>query len=73
MKPNIVKTRIKNMTIANKYEYRIYLVDADKNNWFEAQPITKGIIRTAESLPILKIILENDILMIEKQQQKVRQ
>lgn len=73
MKPQITKTKIKNLTILDKYTYRIMLVDADGTQWLEAQPVWKGIVRTAEDEKILKIILENDCINLEKQQnQKVR-
>lgn len=73
MKPKITKTQIKTLTILDKYTYRIMLVDADGTQWLEAQPVWKGIQRTAESEKILKIILENDCINIEKQQnQKVK-
>lgn len=73
MKPKITKTQIKTLTILDKYTYRIMLVDADGTQWLEAQPVWKGIQRTAESEKILKIILKNDCINIEKQQnQKVK-
>lgn len=73
MKPKITKTQIKTLTVLDKYTYRIMLVDADGTQWLEAQPVWKGIQRTAESEKILKIILENDCINMEKQQnQKVK-
>lgn len=73
MKPQITKTKIKNLTILDKYTYRIMLVDADGTQWLEAQPVWKGIVRTAEDEKILKIILENDCINLERQEkQKVR-
>ena len=62
MQPRITKTQIKILTIQEKYSYRIYLVQADKADWLEARPISKGVVRTAENIKILKIILENDAL-----------
>ena len=72
MKPRITKTHIKNITIADKYTYRIMLVEADKNEWLEAQPVWKGITRTAENENILRIILENDAINLNKEQQRTR-
>lgn len=72
MKPRITKTHIKNITIAGKYTYRVILVEADKNQWLEAQPVWKGITRTAENEKILRIILENDAINLEKEQQRTR-
>lgn len=72
MIPKITKTHLKNITIADKYTYRIMLVEAEKDKWFEAQPVWKGVVRTAENEKILRIILENDALNLEKEQQRIR-
>lgn len=69
----IVKTFLKTITIKNKYSYRLLRVDADKDTWFEADPISKGVVRTAESEKILNIILENDAMnMMRQEQARVR-
>ena len=72
MKPHLTKTQLKIITIANKYRYKVLLVDADGNEWLEAQPIWKGVTRTAENENILRIILENDAIQMEKEQQRTR-
>jgi hypothetical protein len=72
MIPRITKTQIKTITIANKYTYKVLLVEAGKDQWLEAQPVWKGITRTAENEKILRIILENDAINIEKEQQRTR-
>ena len=72
MIPKITKTHLKNITILDKYTYRIILVEADKNQWFEAQPVWKGTVRTAENEKVLRIILENDAINLEKEQQRTR-
>lgn len=74
MKPKITKTQIKTLTIMNKYTYRIMLVDANGSQWLEAQPIWKGVQRTAEDETVLKILLTNDCIRLEKQEkQKVKE
>jgi len=73
MKPQVQKTYLKTIKIADKYPYRVFLVTAgEKNEWLEAQPVWKGIQRTAESMHVLQIILANDIRTLEMQTQKVR-
>lgn len=72
MKPHIEKTHLKNITIAKKYTYRIFLVNANGNEWLEAQPVWKGVVRSAENENILRIILENDAIQLEKQQHRTR-
>lgn len=72
MTPRVTKTHLKNITIAKKYTYRVMLVEADTNQWLEAQPVWKGITRTAENENILRIILENDAINMEKEQQRTR-
>lgn len=70
MQPRITKTKIKILTIQDKYSYRIMLVEAGNNEWFEAQPVSKGIVRTAEDMKILKIILENDAISMLREEAK---
>lgn len=72
MKPHVTKTHLKTIMVGGKYIYKIMLVDADGERWLEAQPVWKGVVRTAESEKILKIILENDAIQLNKEQQKVR-
>jgi hypothetical protein len=73
MKPKITKTQIKTLTIIGKYTYRIMLVDADGSQWLEAQPVWKGVQRTAENENVLKILLTNDCIQLEKREkQKVK-
>lgn len=65
----VIKTLIKIITIKDKYKFRVYLVEAGQHYWLEASPVWKGIKRTAETEQILKIILENDIMNLERQEQ----
>ena len=52
------------------YKYTILLVSAGRDNWFEAQPLTPGVItRTAETKTVLRILLENDVINALKRKQ----
>lgn len=68
----IKKTYLKTWCIGNFYNYQIWEIDANGDKWLEATPITKGVTRTAENETILKILLENDVINLNKIQQKVR-
>ena len=68
----IIKTYLKTICIGNYYNYQIFEVNAGGQMWFEATPITKGVTRTAENEQVLKIILENDAINMNKFWQKVR-
>ena len=72
MQPKIIKRYMKRLTIMNRYVYKVYEVDANGNKWLEAQPVGKGIVRTAENEQILLILLNNDALNMNKEQQRVR-
>jgi hypothetical protein len=71
-KTPIKKTFLKTWCIGNFYNYQIYEVDAGGEKWLEATPITKGVTRTAENEKILRILLENDAISLNKFWQKVR-
>ena len=71
-KPLIHKTYLKTWCIGNYYNYQIFEVDAGGDKWLEATPITRGVTRTAEDEKVLKIILENDAINLNKYWQKVR-
>jgi len=68
----IQKTFLKTWCIGNFYNYNIYEVTSGKDTWLEADPITKGVTRTAENEKVLRIILENDAININKFWAKVR-
>lgn len=68
----IKKTFLKTWAIANYYMYQIFEVDAGGEKWLEADPITRGVTRTAENETVLKILLENDAKSMNRFQQKVR-
>ena len=66
---------LKTVKILNKYSYKLYAVDAGNLFWLDADPVYKGVRRSADTEAELLIILENDCLNIEKQEkqtQKVR-
>ena len=71
-KSPIKKTFLKTWCIGNFYNYQIYEVDAGGEKWLEATPITKGVTRCAENEQILRILLENDAISLNKFWQKVR-
>ena len=68
----IKKTFLKTWCIGNFYNYQIFEVDAGGDKWLEATPITKGVTRTAENEKVLRILLENDAINLNKFYQKVR-
>lgn len=71
-KSPIKKTFLKTWCIGNFYNYQIHEIDAGGEKWLEATPITKGVTRTAENEKILRILLENDAISLNKFWQKVR-
>ena len=66
------KTYLKTWCVGNFYNYQIFEVDAGGNKWLEATPITRGVTRTAENEQILRILLENDAVNMNKYWAKVR-
>lgn len=68
----VIKRYLKTWCVGNFYNYQIYEVNAGGDTWLEAIPITKGVTRTAENETVLKIILENDAINLNKFWQKVR-
>lgn len=74
MQPNnsIIKYYLKRWTIQNRYQYDIHQVFAGNFTWVEATPITKGIVRCADSETELRILLENDAINMDRFAQKVR-
>lgn len=72
MKKNQVKkTFLEKWDVAG-YGYQIYEIDAGGEKWFEANPITKGVTRCANTEQELLIILNNDVRNIKKYQQRIR-
>lgn len=71
-KKPIKKTFLKTWCIGNYYNYQIWEIDAGGDKWLEADPITKGVTRCAESENILRILLENDAKNMNAFWQKVR-
>lgn len=72
MSSSVKKTYLKTWCIGNFYNYQIWEVDAGGEKWLEATPITKGVTRTAENEKVLRILLENDAVNLNKFWQKVR-
>lgn len=72
IKKPVKKQFLKTWCIGNFYNYQIFEVDAGGEKWLEATPITKGVTRTAENEKVLKIILENDAINMNKFWEKVR-
>ena len=59
----------------DKYAYKLYAVDAGNLFWLDADPVYKGVRRSADTEKELQIMLTNDCLNIEreeKQAQRVR-
>lgn len=66
----IKKIPLKVWCIGGYYNYQI---NAGNDTWLEATPITPGTVtRTAENEKILRILLENDVMAVNKFMQKVR-
>lgn len=68
----VIKRYIKTWCIGNFYYYLIYEVNAGGEIWYEAVPKTRGVTRTSEDEKTLRIILENDVVNINKFWAKVR-
>lgn len=69
----VKKLFLKKWAIANFYMYNIYEIDAGGQKWLQADPITPGAVcRTAENEKILKILLENDAINMNKIKQRIR-
>ena len=60
---------LKTITVLNKYKYKLYAVDAGNLFWIDADPVYKGVRRSADNEAELLIILENDCLNIIKEEQ----
>lgn len=68
----VKKTYLKTWAVLGYYQYNIYRVDAGKDWWLEANPVTPGTVtRTAENETILRILLENDAKNATRFSQKV--
>lgn len=66
---------LKTIKIMDKYAYKLYAVDAGNLFWLDADPVYKGVRRSADTEKELQIMLTNDCLNIEreeKQAQRVR-
>lgn len=73
MKKSFVQKKyLKTWAIGNFYQYQIFEINAGGEIWLEATPITKGVTRTAENEQILRILLENDAINMNKFWQRVR-
>ncbi len=71
--PVVNKIFLKTIQIKEKYFYRLLDVESGTLHWLEAEPIGKGVNRTAENERVLTILLENDALQMERQEvQKTR-
>lgn len=62
----ITKKYLKTWEIKGYYKYKIFEIDAGGETWLEANPITKGVTRTAENEKILRILLQNDAMRMNK-------
>lgn len=63
---------LKTITVLNKYKYKLYAVDAGNLFWIDADPVYKGVRRSADTEAELLIILENDCINIEKQEKAIQ-
>ena len=63
---------LKTITVLNKYKYKLYAVDAGNLFWIDADPIYKGVRRSADTEAELRIWLENDCINIEKQEKAIQ-
>lgn len=63
---------LKTIKIMDKYAYKLYAVDAGNLFWLDADPVYKGVRRSADTEAELLIILENDCLNIEKQEKQAQ-
>ena len=66
--PKVNRIYLKTITVLNKYKYKLYAVDAGNLFWIDADPIYKGVRRSADTEAELLIWLENDCINIEKQE-----
>ena len=69
----VKKKYLKDWAVANFYIYKIYEIDAGGQTWLQADPVTPGMVcRTAEDEKILRILLENDALTMNKIKRRTR-
>ena len=66
--PKVNRIYLKTITVLNKYKYKLYAVDAGNLFWVDADPVYKGVRRSADNEAELLIMLENDCINIEKQE-----
>ena len=66
--PKVNRVYLKTITVLNKYKYKLYAVDAGNLFWIDADPVYKGVRRSADTEAELLIWLENDCINIEKQE-----
>lgn len=64
----VVKRFIKTISVNKKYFYRLQEVTAGASSWLEAEPISRGVTRTAEDERVLTILLENDALQMDREE-----
>lgn len=70
--PKVNRIYLKTITVLNKYKYKLYAVDAGNLFWIDADPVYKGVRRSADTEAELLIILENDCMNIEKQEKAMQ-
>lgn len=63
---------LKTITVLNKYKYKLYAVEAGNLFWIDADPVYKGVRRSADTEAELLILLENDCINIEKQEKAIQ-
>lgn len=63
---------LKTITVLEKYKYKLYAVEAGNLFWIDADPVYKGVRRSADTEAELLILLENDCINIAKQEQLQR-
>lgn len=66
------KTYLKTWVIGGFYQYKIYEIDAGGVKWLQADPVTMGACRTANTEEELKILLNNDAMNLTNFYKKVR-
>lgn len=66
------KKYLKTWVIGNFYQYKIFEIDAGGVKWLEANPVTVGATRTANTEEELKALLNNDAMNLTNFYKKVR-
>ena len=63
---------LKTVTVLEKYKYKLYAVEAGNLFWIDADPVYKGVRRSADTEAELLILLENDCMNIIKQEKAMQ-